>query len=176
MNLKNKTKDVAKKKIKKVIFTLIKPFLPFILIIVGITFAVCTVVDSLFTTEDDMQMAELLSSNDYEAQYAEWLHVKQTEDTTSPSISNGKGLVSKGMFTWPIPGYTTVSSKFGMRTHPITRVYKLHSGTDISAPMGANFVAMADGVVKVATFNKAYGNMVMIDHRKWNSNSICTWI
>ena len=63
-----------------------------------------------------------------------------------------------------------------MRTHPITGVYKLHSGTDISAPVGANFVAMADGTVIKATYNSAYGNMVMIDHRKWNSNSICTWI
>lgn len=36
-----------------------------------------------------------------------------------------------GMFTWPIPGYTTITSPFGMRTHPITGAYKLHSGTDV---------------------------------------------
>ena len=36
------------------------------------------------------------------------------------------------MFTWPIPGYTLITSHFGMRTHPITGVYKLHSGTDVS--------------------------------------------
>ena len=51
-----------------------------------------------------------------------------------------------------------------MRTHPVTGVYKLHSGTDVAAPIGANFVAMADGIVIKATFNNAYGNMVMIDH------------
>ena len=38
------------------------------------------------------------------------------------------------MFTWPIPGYTNITSHFGMRTHPITGVYKLHSGTDVGAP------------------------------------------
>lgn len=52
-----------------------------------------------------------------------------------------------------------------MRTHPVTGVYKLHSGTDVAAPIGANFVAMANGIVIKATFNNAYGNMVMIDHR-----------
>ena len=52
-----------------------------------------------------------------------------------------------------------------MRTHPITGVYKLHSGIDISAPTGADFVAMADGIVTKAIYNNAYGNMVMIDHR-----------
>jgi murein DD-endopeptidase MepM/ murein hydrolase activator NlpD len=65
---------------------------------------------------------------------------------------------------WPVPGYTTITSKYGMRTHPITGVYKLHSGVDISAPTGTNFIAAADGVVTKATYNTAYGNMVMIDH------------
>lgn len=41
---------------------------------------------------------------------------------------------------------------------------------------GANFVAMADGTVIKAAYNNAYGNMVMIDHRRWNSYSICTWL
>ena len=51
-----------------------------------------------------------------------------------------------------------------MRTHPITGVYKLHTGVDISAPIGATFVAANDGIVVKAEYNTAYGNMVMIDH------------
>lgn len=69
-----------------------------------------------------------------------------------------------GELAWPVPGYTRISSKFGMRTHPITGVYKLHTGTDISAPMGANFIAANDGIVTKAEYNGAYGNMVIIDH------------
>ena len=69
-----------------------------------------------------------------------------------------------GEFAWPVPGYTRITSKYGMRTHPITGVYKLHSGTDIGAPMGANFVAANDGIVVKAGYNGAYGNMVIIDH------------
>lgn len=101
-----------------------------------------------------------------------WL---QGSSSSSTIITDGKGLISKGMFIWPIPGYTTITSHFGMRVHPITGAYKLHSGTDVSAPTGANFIAMADGTVIKAAYNSAYGNMVMIDHRSRNSNFICTW-
>lgn len=69
-----------------------------------------------------------------------------------------------GELAWPIPGYTRITSKYGMRTHPITGVYKLHTGVDVSAPMGANFVAANDGIVVKAEYNSAYGNMVIIDH------------
>lgn len=69
-----------------------------------------------------------------------------------------------GELAWPVPGYTRISSKYGMRTHPITGVYKLHTGVDISAPQGANFIAANDGIVTKAGMNSAYGNMVIIDH------------
>lgn len=124
MSLKDEIKNKSKSKIKKVVFKIIKPFIPFIIIILGIIFAICTVADTLFTTEEDMQIAEQLSNDNYEEQYAEWLQEKETSPTT---ITNGIGLVPKGMFIWPIPGYTIITSHFGMRTHPLTNVYKLHS-------------------------------------------------
>ena len=69
-----------------------------------------------------------------------------------------------GKFAWPVPGYTTITSRYAMRVHPITHQYKLHTGVDIGAPMGANFVAANDGTVVKAEYNRAYGNMVIIDH------------
>ncbi len=69
-----------------------------------------------------------------------------------------------GELAWPIPGYTRITSKFGMRYHPILHYTKLHTGVDVSAPTGANFVAANDGIVVKAGYNGAYGNMVIIDH------------
>ena len=69
-----------------------------------------------------------------------------------------------GELAWPVPGYTRITSKYAMRVHPITGQYKLHTGVDIGAPLGANFVAANDGIVIKAEFNSAYGNMVIIDH------------
>ena len=65
---------------------------------------------------------------------------------------------------WPVPGYTRITSKYAMRVHPITGQYKLHTGVDIGAPEGSNFIAANDGVVIKAGMNAAYGNMVIIDH------------
>ena len=69
-----------------------------------------------------------------------------------------------GALVWPVPGRTSLTSLYGMRVHPITGAYKLHTGIDISAPLGTYFVAAANGVVSKATYNTAYGNMVIIDH------------
>lgn len=69
-----------------------------------------------------------------------------------------------GVMEWPVPGYTRITSTYRMRVHPITGVYKLHTGIDIGAPRGSNFIAANDGIVTKAGWNAAYGNMVMIDH------------
>lgn len=69
-----------------------------------------------------------------------------------------------GIMSWPVPGYTRITSQFGMRTHPITGIYKLHTGVDIGAPLGTNFIAANDGIVIKAGYNLAYGNMVILDH------------
>ncbi len=69
-----------------------------------------------------------------------------------------------GPMMWPIYGHYTVTSNYGMRVHPITGVYKLHTGVDIGATMGTNFTAIANGIIVKAEYNAAYGNMVIIDH------------
>lgn len=69
-----------------------------------------------------------------------------------------------GVMAWPVPGYARITSQFGMRTHPITGVYKLHTGVDIGAPYGASFIAANDGIVTYAGENRAYGRMVIISH------------
>lgn len=69
-----------------------------------------------------------------------------------------------GALAWPVPGYTRISSNYGMRIHPISGVYKLHTGLDIAAPEGAYFLAANDGKVVKAVYSESYGNMVVIDH------------
>jgi len=74
------------------------------------------------------------------------------------------GEYSGGVLSWPCPGYTTITSGFGYRIHPILGYRKLHTGIDIGAPYGARVVAANTGKVIASYYNSSYGNMIMIDH------------
>ena len=75
-----------------------------------------------------------------------------------------------GEFLWPTPGYYTITSPFGMRFHPILQIYRMHTGMDIGAPMGADVVAANSGVVTASSYLGAAGNAIIIDH----GGGVCT--
>lgn len=66
---------------------------------------------------------------------------------------------------WPVPGYYEITSHFGMRYHPVFKVWKEHIGVDIGAPEGADVVSVSGGVVAKAgmgCMGSAYGNAVLV--------------
>lgn len=73
-----------------------------------------------------------------------------------------------GKFLWPVPNYSTITSKFGWRT--LYGKANWHTGIDISGYniLGKNIVAANAGTVikAVTTYvpKKGYGKYVMIDH------------
>jgi len=69
-----------------------------------------------------------------------------------------------GIFAWPSRTHTRISSGFGSRTNPITRRHENHSGVDIPKPTGTRIYAAADGVVRTSTWNRGFGNVIIIDH------------
>lgn len=78
--------------------------------------------------------------------------------------SNGSTVVGTGQFSWPVPSCTYLTSRFGLRVHPITGATKSHTGIDVGAESGATIVAADGGTVVLAGVNSGYGNCVMIDH------------
>ncbi|MBC2666302.1 M23 family metallopeptidase [Novosphingobium flavum] len=61
----------------------------------------------------------------------------------------------------PVSG-RAVTSRFGMRFHPLLGVDRLHAGIDLAAPMGSPVVATADGIVGHAGALGGYGLLVGI--------------
>ena len=80
-----------------------------------------------------------------------------SDESSSSGGSSSEGWVS------PVYGYT-ITSSFGMRVHPVTGVYKLHTGIDIPATTGTPIRAAESGQVITASYQGAYGNCVIIDH------------
>lgn len=79
---------------------------------------------------------------------------------------------SSSAFQMPASG--SLSSPYGMRTHPILGYRKLHDGTDIAAACNTPLRAPAAGVVSEKYFNAGYGNRLMIDHGKVNGSYVTT--
>ena len=65
-------------------------------------------------------------------------------------------------FAWPASG--PITSPFGMRVHPVTGAFKMHTGIDIGAPMGATITAAATGRIIFAGWESGYGNTIIVDH------------
>ncbi len=68
------------------------------------------------------------------------------------------------MFASPL-GPRRVSSKFGMRKHPIFKVNRMHKGIDIPAKPGTSVHAAAGGVVAFKGWMTGYGRTVQLVHK-----------
>ena len=69
-----------------------------------------------------------------------------------------------GVYTWPAPGYSNITSAYGMRFHPILKTRKMHTGVDIGAPMSATIVAADSGKIIHAGWMGGYGQVLVVDH------------
>lgn len=122
--------------------------------------------------EADRQLAELVAELERQRQEEERRR-REAEAAAAaaaaaanpaPSTSSGGSVTGTGSFGWPVPSCTYITSRFGLRTHPITGEQKSHTGIDIGAGYGAAIVAADGGTVTLAGEKGGYGNCVMINH------------
>lgn len=104
--------------------------------------------------EDEARHAELQAE-------AQALAKRLTGRDVLPHVAGAVPAVP-GLLQRPVTG--RVSSPYGMRTHPITGVHKLHTGTDFAVACGTPVAAAAGGEVLSAGFHRAYGNRVVLAH------------
>jgi LysM repeat protein len=71
-------------------------------------------------------------------------------------------LYRKSPFNTPLKG--RITSRFGPRTHPITKKQHNHKGLDIAAPTGSPIKASDSGTVTFAGNARGYGKLIIIEH------------
>jgi len=84
----------------------------------------------------------------------------------STGYFNDKGeSVVKSLLQTPLdPTRMRVTSRFGLRHHPMLGYSKMHKGIDFGAPVGTPVMCAGDGVVLKAGWNGAYGNYILVRH------------
>ena len=85
---------------------------------------------------------------------------------TSTTTLAATGEISGMSLSIPVSG--SISSRFGERSSSRSSV---HTGLDISAPMGTGVRAIAEGTVVFAAYNGSYGNLIKVDH----GNGVQSW-
>jgi murein DD-endopeptidase MepM/ murein hydrolase activator NlpD len=77
--------------------------------------------------------------------------------------SEGESVV-KALLRTPL-NMSRISSRFGLRRHPVLRFTRLHAGVDFAAPPGTPILAAGAGRVVEAGRNGGYGTWVKILHQ-----------
>ena len=104
---------------------------------------------------------------------AEFINAGKTFQTvwfSDPAHSQGGGYFSfdgksiKRAFLKSPLEFSRISSGFSMRNHPISGLWRAHTGVDFAASAGTPIRAAGDGVIDFSGVSNGYGNAVIIRH------------
>lgn len=123
-------------------------------------------IDESEDLQSDLMKQIAQKEKDLKAQeYKEWLatYVPTTKPSGTDTTPSTQAPSSSGWIK-PLKSYT-VTSAFGMRVHPISGVYKMHEGVDLSAPQGTPIYAAKSGKVTTTSYQAGgAGYYVSINH------------
>ena len=123
-------------------------------------------IDESEDLQSDLMKQIAQKEKDLKAQeYKEWLatYVPTTRPSGTDTTPSTQAPSSSG-WVKPLRSYT-ITSPFGMRVHPISGVYKMHEGVDLSAPQGTPIYAAKSGKVTTTSFQAGgAGYYVSINH------------
>lgn len=97
-------------------------------------------------------------------------YIKEQDETIAAlekalkEMQNSNLKYDGGMFLWPAPSYTRITSEYGWRIHPTLKVNKFHNGVDMGAPGGSPILAAYDGEVAQAGYSSTMGNYIYLNH------------
>lgn len=95
----------------------------------------------------------------------EKLQIKRAQTISNEIIKMmSNAAYAGGTMTWPVPSSSNISSPYGMRYSKYSGAYNMHTGIDITGPVGTPIVAANSGVVILSKYDGSYGNCIIVDH------------
>lgn len=93
----------------------------------------------------------------------EHIQEKEVRRVNLLALKNGSFKYPGGPLSWPGKSQR-ITSPYGYRVHPVTGVYKLHTGIDTAGNAGDPIYAAADGIVLESQPASGYGWIIILDH------------
>jgi murein DD-endopeptidase MepM/ murein hydrolase activator NlpD len=84
--------------------------------------------------------------------------------TEALPVPSGLSVPRNDPTEYRLPVEGRITSRFGLRRHPILKRCLAHQGVDIAAPHGTEVHALRKGRVVFSGWQAGYGNTVIIDH------------
>lgn len=96
-------------------------------------------------------------------QRKELIRFTPSDDGIADYFDRNGHSAQKALIKTPVDG-AKLSSRFGMRKHPILGYTRMHKGLDFATATGTPVMAAGQGFVEMAGWNGAYGKYVRIRH------------
>ncbi len=81
------------------------------------------------------------------------------------------GLNGKNIF-FPLAIPAEITSVFGWRLNPVSGLWRMHTGTDLAAPIGTPVLAVQAGQVETADYLGGYGFSVILSHNQHQQETL----
>ena len=109
---------------------------------------------------------------EYLEQLEKWTEIEDLPLTPLTGMGGENPWIPENVVTAPVvttaaaryPAYGMVTSRFGLREHPISGAADFHTGLDIAAPLGASIYAVFPGEVAEIGTSDVYGNYIRLTH------------
>lgn len=103
---------------------------------------------------------------------AELIHNKRSHRAISFNREHGANAffdeqgydLSKAFIRRPLTKFKRISASFGMRKHPISKRYLMHTGTDFAAKRGTPIKVTGNGIIKHIARKGNYGKTIIVQH------------
>ena len=90
--------------------------------------------------------------------------LRYEDDRGNTQYYSPEGLSMRKAFLRTPVNFTRISSRFGMRRHPVLHKLRHHDGVDYAAPRGTPVRATGDGRVAFAGRKGGYGKTIILKH------------